>query len=495
MVMSRLYYTLIFLLLYTLMERPVVAQFKEPEWSVGFGGGGLFGLTEGQRAGLTISSKFRPGGYVFLRRGFAKYLQAELSLMAGQLAGSDATPYKTTILPVSLKLIYSPWELEKVNPYFYAGGGAMQYRIQEVTGGPQFVSYVKTEGFAAFIPAGLGLQIRLNDELSLETVAGYSFTLNDNIDYYFASSGKGRDALWSAMVGVTYTLESGDSDPDVDGLPHWLEKRLDTDRNNPDSDGDGLTDGDEYYKYKTNPRRADTDDDGLNDAQEILVYKTDSRNPDTDGDGLSDGDEILRYKTHPMNPDTDGDGLSDGDEVFKFKTDPLNRDTDGDGLTDGDEVLVYLTDPLKADTDGGGVSDGEELRRGTNPLNPRDDAPKREELKVGKRIVLEGVNFKIGSADITAESVAKLEDVYQSLRDNPEIEVEISGHTDNTGSRALNSELSLARADAVKTYLVGRGINSFRIRTKGYGPDRPVGSNSTAEGRAKNRRIEFTRIK
>lgn len=81
----------------------------------------------------------------------------------------------------------------------------------------------------------------------------------------------------------------------------------------------------------------DSDKDGLDDVREKQIG-TDPRNPDTDGDGLSDGDEVIVYKTSPLIADTDGDGLSDGDEALIWRTNPLNPDTDGDGYPDGTEV-------------------------------------------------------------------------------------------------------------------------------------------------------------
>lgn len=491
--MSRLSWTLVVLSQFIVVVSGN-AQTANP-WSFGIGGGGLLGQTVGQREALNISSKFQPGGYGFVRLNVVPFVQGELNLTVGKLAGSEETPYRTTIIPLSLKIVYSPWELDGVNPYFYGGGGAMRYKGEEVPGGPQFSPLIKTEGLAAFILVGAGLQVRLTDMLALETFSGYNFTLNDNIDYYFKSVGKGRDALWSAMIGITYVrLEGRSADPDNDGLPNYLEKQLGTKSNNPHTDGDGLSDGDEYTIYGSNPARADTDRDRLDDGSEVLRYKTDPLKPDSDNDGLTDYDEITKYATDPLRSDTDEDDLVDSDEVLEFSTNPSSKDTDGDGLADGEEVRHYLTDPTRKDTDGGGIDDGEEVRRGMNPLNARDDIPK-EEIKVGKSIVLEGVTFRTGSAELLPDAVAKLEEVVRTLQQNPEIEVEISGHTDNTGSRQNNIDLSLARADAVKTYLVGRGIDAFRLRVKGYGPDRPVAPNSTAEGRMKNRRIEFTRIK
>ncbi len=94
-------------------------------------------------------------------------------------------------------------------------------------------------------------------------------------------------------------------------------------------------------------RDADPDRDGLLNSQERMLG-TNPNNADTDGDGLSDGDEVNRYHTNPLRADTDGDGLTDGAEVNTYHTNPLNRDTDGDGLSDGQEITAHLN-PLVRD--------------------------------------------------------------------------------------------------------------------------------------------------
>ena len=175
-------------------------------------------------------------------------------------------------------------------------------------------------------------------------------------------------------------------DPDGDGLTTAEELLLGTDPYKWDTDGDGLSDGEEVLIYGTDPLNPDTDGDGLTDWQEVRVYGTDPLNPDTDGDGLSDFDEVMgvmifdratgqpvRVFTDPLKWDTDGDGISDGDEVSKYNTHPLKIDTDGDGLSDFDEIYLHKTNPLLWDTDGGGINDGEEIRLGLDPLDCRDD--------------------------------------------------------------------------------------------------------------------------
>jgi len=229
----------------------------------------------------------------------------------------------------------------------------------------------------------------------------------------------------------------------------------------------------------------------------MIKYQTDPLKLDTDGDLLRDSDEINNSLTNPLKKDTDEDELTDYDELQIFKTDPLKADTDGDGISDADELGKFKSNPLNVDTDSGTVADGIEISRGTNPLDPSDDIPAKEVLKVeaGKTIVLEGVTFASGKATLEPSSESILEQAYYTLLQYPEIIVEIQGHTDNTGKRKTNLKLSQARADAVKTWLVRKGISADRIITKGYGPDKPIADNNTPEGRQKNRRIEFFRLK
>ena len=171
-------------------------------------------------------------------------------------------------------------------------------------------------------------------------------------------------------------------DSDGDGLSDAEEAAIGTDPNNPDTDGEGLTDGDEVNIYLTNPLDRNTDKDGINDRIEIEFKFTDPLNPDTDGDGLTDGQEASSsgIGTDPLNPDTDSGGTNDGDEIVAG-TDPFDPaddistvDSDGDGLTDVEEDAIG-TDPFNPDTDFGGVNDGDEVAAGTDPLNGADDNP------------------------------------------------------------------------------------------------------------------------
>jgi len=145
------------------------------------------------------------------------------------------------------------------------------------------------------------------------------------------------------------------NDSDNDKLNNYLETYYGTDQNNPDTDGDGLTDYDEIFTFGTDPLNPDSNGNGLLDGDE-----------DADKDGLANKDEAY-YHGNPLIADTDGDGLNDGDEV-KYGTLVDNPDTDGDGVNDYLEIKLG-TDPLKKDSNGNGIPDGEEAFNYSVTLN------------------------------------------------------------------------------------------------------------------------------
>ena len=102
------------------------------------------------------------------------------------------------------------------------------------------------------------------------------------------------------------------------------------------------------------------------------------------------------------------------------------------------------------------------------------------------------IQFQLNTADLTAESLEVLSQIAQLLNEAPDIQVEVQGHTDNTGSIALNRTLSQLRAESVQQYLIGRGVAGARLTAVGYGPARPIATNFTYEGRVTNRRVEFS---
>ena len=120
-------------------------------------------------------------------------------------------------------------------------------------------------------------------------------------------------------------------------------------------------------------------------------------------------------------------------------------------------------------------------------------APRTTELVIekGKNIILQGVNFQKGKSAFAKSSDAVLKKAYFALIAHTDAEIEIAGYTDNQGNADANDKLSMKRAQAVREWLVKKGIDPKRLTVKGLGAAEPLATNDTPEGRAKNRRIEF----
>jgi len=116
-------------------------------------------------------------------------------------------------------------------------------------------------------------------------------------------------------------------------------------------------------------------------------------------------------------------------------------------------------------------------------------------IQVGSRVVLNNLFFVSGKTDINPTSYPELDRLIDVMKKHKQMEIEIAGHTDNVGSDKINNELSLKRANAVKDYLTGKGVEASRLTAKGYGKTKPVAPNTTEDGKKKNRRVDFTILK
>jgi len=303
------------------------------------------------------------------------------------------------------------------------------------------------------LSAGFGQRYLIGDRIAAHWEARADASQRDGDPGYLSGSVVNRQFL----IGVSFGLGGGEAPSD--------------------SDHDGVNDGRDACP--NTPRGAKVDDTGC---------------PfDGDGDGVYDGLDKCPETPAGLRVDKRGCSDSDGDGVTDDKDDcpdtPAGWPVDSRGCA--------------TDEDNDGVADGADKCPGT----PRgtevgaDGCPKPARLFVPdeagevKALVLEGVTFENNSAKLTPGSRDILDDVAESLVAWPDVHVEVGGHTDSRGEAAYNEQLSQKRADAVRAYLMAKGVDETRLTTKGYGETKPAGDNDTAAGRAKNRRVELKKTK
>jgi outer membrane protein OmpA-like peptidoglycan-associated protein len=211
---------------------------------------------------------------------------------------------------------------------------------------------------------------------------------------------------------------------------------------------------------------------------------------DSDGDGIPDDIDACPMEKGsrdndgcPKLADRDGDGIPD---IYDQCPD---QPEDKDGIDDGDGCP-------ETDADADGIPDTEDAC--PKQPGPRNSDPKKNGCPTtytfeGSVIkFVQQVHFAIGSATILPDSFKILQDVVNLIKVNPNLKrIAVEGHTDNTGAADLNRRLSQSRAESVMNWLVEHGVDKSRLEAHGYGPDRPIDTNATVEGRTKNRRVEF----
>lgn len=236
---------------------------------------------------------------------------------------------------------------------------------------------------------------------------------------------------------------------------------------------------------------------------------------DSDGDGTPDGRDRCPGIVGPSENDGCPDKDSDGDGVIdRLDACPSaagkpggdgcpDKDSDGDGVVDSADRCPQSSGPADnggcpdTDTDGDGIVD----RLDKCPSQPEtrnqyqdedgcpDEVPKAVAQFTG---TIAGITFEPNSAVITNSSLPVLDKAIAVLREHASVRLQITGHTDNSGAVDQNRALSQARAAAVRAYFVSQGINESRLTAVGMGPDKPLADNATPQGRAKNRRVEFS---
>lgn len=235
---------------------------------------------------------------------------------------------------------------------------------------------------------------------------------------------------------------------------------------------------------------------------------------DRDGDGVPDRDDSCPDDPEDFDgfQDTDGcpdkdndlDGIPDEQDKCPNVKGPIENegcpiiDTDGDGIPDKEDRCPNEFGPKAnqgcpiTDRDQDGIPDNEDKCPDEPGPKENNGCPYKLIQITDKMIILkEKVFFQFGKATIKKESYPLLNEIAQALKDHPTFRIRIEGHTDSVGSDKANKILSQKRADAVRKYLIGRGIEPHRLESVGWGEERPIDDNSTEAGREVNRRVEF----
>jgi outer membrane protein OmpA-like peptidoglycan-associated protein len=281
----------------------------------------------------------------------------------------------------------------------------------------------------------------------------------------------------------------------------------------PDRDGDGTPDAQDSCPDIPGPPRThgcpDRDSDGVWDMNDSCpdVPGPAALNgcPDTDGDGIIDKYDDCPLQPGPASthgcPDRDGDGVPDKDDKCPDTPGPKEHqgcpDTDGDGVYDNEDSCPLVKGPVEnhgcpwKDTDGDGIPDKDDACPTVFgvPENHGCPALSKKELQTVK-YAFDNLEFETGKDKIKAKSDVSLNGLANLLVEKG-YGLRIEGNTDNVGAYEMNMELSRKRAEAVKAYLMAKGVNGSKLETEGYGYTRPIADNNTAAGRQKNRRVEM----
>jgi OmpA-OmpF porin, OOP family len=315
-----------------------------------------------------------------------------------------------------------------VSPFFTLGVGASKWK-----------GY-----FGAFAPIGVGVQVRIADGTFMLLNSQYRIALSENSAYHFYHSVGFASALGKKPEAVVAA-------PALPIVPVIV-----------DRDGDGVLDADDK-------------------CPDVAGLASLGGCPDKDSDGIADADDkcpdvagLAKYGGCPI-PDADGDGVNDEEDKC-----PTEK-----GLA------RYNGCPIP-DTDKDGINDEEDKCKDRAGTAANQGCPEISKAVIDKiNYAAKNVFFATGSAKLLPKSFKALDEAAKLLKEDESLFVDVDGHTDATGAADKNQTLSEARANAVKAYLVSKGIAESRLTATGYGSTKPVADNKTAAGKAKNRRTEL----
>lgn len=374
-------------------------------------------------------------------------------------------------------------------------------------------------------PIGGGINFDLSERITLGLEASSHFPLTDYLDGISESANPDKKD-WFAFGGVTLGYKIGEDIPKI-----------------VDTDGDGVQDDKDQCPLVAGDLAGcpDADQDGVADIKDSCPTLAGAKGlngcPDTDGDGIADINDQCPTVTGlaGMNgcPDMDADGIADIKDKCPNLAGTLTSkgcpdDTDGDGIYDVADDCPKLAGKLNGcpdsdqdgiadrfdncpkiagatsmngcpDTDGDGIADVYDNCPNKAGITSNKGCP---EVLVSKGesentlvYLVDEVYFQNTRAKISDQEFVKLDEVVELLKSNPGYNLQIKGHTDDTGDLNLNEHLSMRRARRCYKYLASKGVAISRMSFKGLGATEPKYDNTTEDGKRKNRRVEFAFLK
>jgi len=417
-----------------------------------------------------------------IKYSFSSLVTSQISISAGWVRPRDPNsqfnvmenaPYKTYIYPWDVNLRLNLRRGKRIVPYIGAGAGLTYWDLRKLDkddkwfpippDGESETSLQTNLTFATLF----GFELFLSEQVGLDIGVKYSHLLDQPLDNIGTSYlGKGEDinsGIISGFVSLTLFFNP-EKDSDNDGIP---DKKDLAPYAKEDFDG---------FQDQDGAPDLDNDEDGIPDVKDKAPNVPEDIDGFQDNDGVpdldNDNDGIPDLKDKCPNKPEDFDGFQDEDGC-------PDLDNDNDGIPDTKDKCPDKPETINGYKDDDGCPD----------TKPEPVVPEK-----GDVLILPEITFTFASANLTQGAKRKLDELADILTKHPEIILEIRGYTDSIGRASSNLRLSQRRADSVKAYLASRGVLYRQMKAVGFGEANPIAPNSTKEGRAKNRRIEFVRI-
>ncbi len=480
---------------YGLIAFTTYSQTDDRKWNIGFHGG----LTEyaGEKGDGYYQTNQPVYGFAGLSvsRYLSKHFDASLLFTRGEVGHIDNKPQTSAYTPQNFLTRFNTANLylrfyftkpqAAVRPYLFAGAGAIWYEA---------VYNIHHERFEFALPSGgLGFNFKLGPVVSFQLQEMVQYTTTDNLDH--ENGGDANDLNLFHTAGLTFNIGK-QKDTDNDGVSD----KKDLCPNTPagvsvdakgcplDKDGDGVAD--------------------YTDAcPDIAGMPSLKGCPDKDMDGITDKEDRCPDVFGPIEtkgcPDTDKDGVVDIDDKcpgtktgYKVDATGCTLDNDKDGIVNEEDKCPELAGTMAfggcPDSDGDGVADNEDRCPSTKGTIPNKGCPEmaREDI-VKIELIASKIYFETNSDKLKLISHTQLDDLAAILQRYDGVNLTIEGHTDSDGDDAYNMTLSQKRTESVKSYLESKGISGSRLTAVGYGETKPIATNKTSAGKAKNRRVEL----